>query len=161
MTKEAGITILKKGLLGFVLITIGFTIGKEVTLRRIQPSQIDAKPIGQDQVVVSYVHATIRCVTCNTIERLVKETLDEGFADAVAQKQLRYEEVDFQQNTAFAKQYEIVANCVVLRQIVEGNDVRHVRLDKVWQLYDDPKAFKKYLADAIQAYLNPSSGDSV
>ena len=93
MNKEKTINILKHGLLAFALVTIGFTIGKEVTLRRLeQAPPHDALSTGQgkDQVVVSYAHATIRCVSCNTIERLIKETLDEQFAEAVIQEQVNH-----------------------------------------------------------------------
>ncbi|MFC1766408.1 nitrophenyl compound nitroreductase subunit ArsF family protein, partial [Planctomycetota bacterium] len=74
----------------------------------------------KDQVVVSYAHATIRCVSCNTIERLIKETLDEQFAEAIIQEQVNFQEVNFQEDNRFAKRYEIIANCVVLRQIAQG-----------------------------------------
>ncbi|MFC1766409.1 hypothetical protein ACFL6U_30565 [Planctomycetota bacterium] len=36
MNKEKTINIFKHGLLAFVLVTIGFAIGKEVTLRRLE-----------------------------------------------------------------------------------------------------------------------------
>jgi len=160
MDKDKAIKATRSLLLAFVLVTIGFVIGKEMTLRRVwqaEPDKIIA-PAGTDQVVVSYVHATIRCVSCNTIERLVQETLDEQFADAVAQKSLSFNEVNFQEDTAFAKQYEIVANCIVLNKITQGKGVKHQRLDKVWELYEDPPAFKKYLGDAIRAYLDPLPG---
>jgi len=162
MNQERTINVLKQGLLAFVLVTIGFAIGKEVTLRRVRQAEPDKiiAPAGKDQVVVSYVHATIRCVSCNTIERLVQETLDEQFADAVAQKSLSFKEVNFQKNTTFGKRYEIVANCVVLHKFIQGKEEKHQRLDKVWELYEDPPAFKKYLGDAIGAYLeNPNGGD--
>ncbi|MFC1763285.1 nitrophenyl compound nitroreductase subunit ArsF family protein [Planctomycetota bacterium] len=156
MTKEAGINILKRSLLAFVLVTIGFAIGKEVTLRRVQVGSPDtSKKTGPDQVAVSYAHATIRCVTCNTIERLVKETLDEQFTEAMTQQRVTFTEVDFQENMAFAKQFKIVANCVVLRQIVQGTETKHQRLDKIWELYENPPAFKQYLGDAIRDYLDP------
>jgi hypothetical protein len=163
MNKERTVNILKQGLLAFVLVTIGFAVGKEVTLRRVRQTEPDKilTPAEKDQVVVSYVHATIRCVSCNTIERLVQETLDEQFHDAVGEKWLSFGEVNFQENTTFAKRYEIVANCVVLHKIIQGKEVKHLRLDKVWELYEDPPAFKKYLGDAIRAYLVPWPGGDV
>jgi hypothetical protein len=160
MANEKVINLTKQGLLAFVLVTIGFAIGKEVTLRRVAQAPHDAVPADKslNQVVVSYAHATIRCVSCNTIERLIKETLDEQFAEAVTQQRVAFQEVNFQENTVFAKQYEIVANCVVLRQIVQGKETRFERLDKVWELYEDAPAFKQYLGDAIRSYLSDLSG---
>lgn len=67
-------------------------------------------------------------------------------------------EVNFQEDTAFAKQYEIVANCVVVSQVKQGQETRHQRLDEVWDLYEDPPAFKQFLGDAIRAFLKKAIG---
>lgn len=159
--KDRTVNVVKQLLLGFVLVTVGFAIGKEMTLRRVAETRSqDVTPADAsvNQIVVSYVHATIRCVSCNTIERLIKETLDEQFAQAATRQQVIFQEVNFQEDTAFAKQYEIVANCVVLRQIKQGQEKQHQRLDKVWELYEDAPAFKQYLGDAIRGYLGDLSG---
>lgn len=161
MNKDKTVSIVRQSLLAFVLVTIGFALGKEVTLRRVAqapPHVVAPVDTSLNQVVVSYAHATIRCVSCNTIERLVQETLDEQFAEAVTQKWIVLQEVNFQEDTAFAKQYEIVANCVVLRQIKQGQEIQHQRLDKVWELYENPPAFKAYLGDAIRDYMKPLLG---
>lgn len=39
-----------------------------------------------------------------------------------------------------------------------NKETRFERLDKVWELYEDPPAFKQYLGDAIRSYLNDLSG---
>ena len=157
MTNEKMINILKYGLLGFVLVTIGFAIGKEWTLRRVQMA---ASPdtVSGDTVIVYYAHATIRCVTCETIERLTHETLGEQFAAEKADGRLVFKAVNFQEDMAFAAQYEIVANCVVVSKITQGQEVRHRRLDEVWDLYEDPPAFKQFLGDVIRAHLDSATG---
>jgi hypothetical protein len=160
MTKEKGIGILKHGLLGFVLVTIGFAIGKEVTLRRVQvtTAQAGRATVGGDTVVVTYAHASIRCVSCETIERLIHETLNEQFAQAVATGRLVFKDVDFQEDTTFARRYEIVANTVIVSRPNPNDEPEYQRLDKIWELYEDPPAFKKYLGDAIRTALNPVPG---
>ena len=157
MNHEKTIGFLKYALLAFVLVTIGFGIGKEWTLRRVQMA---ASPdtVSGDTVIVYYAHATIRCVTCETIERLTHETLDEQFAAEKADGRLVFRAVNFQDDTAFAAQYEIVANCVVVSKITQGQEVRHQRLDEVWDLYEDPPAFKQFLGDAIRAHLDSTTG---
>ncbi len=164
MTKDQGINILKHGLLAFVLLSVGFAIGKEMVLRQTETPSEDRRSDSsktKNQVVVSYVHATIRCVSCNTIERLVKETLDEQFANAISEETITVAEINFQKDMDFARQYEIVANCVVLHRMVQGNEVAYQRLDKVWKLYEDPTAFKQYLGHAIQSYLDLLPGSDV
>jgi len=157
MNKDKTVNVLKHALLAFVLVTIGFGIGKEWTLRRVQ-STASPDMISGDKVIVYYAHATIRCVTCETIERLTHETLNEQFPTAKADGRLVFKAVNFQEDTAFATRYEIVANCVVVSQVVQGQEVRHQRVDEVWELYEDGPAFKKFLGEAIRAHLDDSTG---
>lgn len=163
MSQEKTTAILKKGLLAFVLVTIGFAIGKEVTLRRMQPAQ--AKPVSppgsvaKNKIVVSYAHATQRCVNCNTIERLVRETIVEQFPEAVAQERLAFKEVNYQEDTAFARDYAIAANSVILHRIVQGQESDYQNLDRIWELFRNAPAFKQYLAEAIRTDLANLPGD--
>ena len=158
MNQKQTVAIVKQGLIAFLLITIGFAIGKEVTLRRVQQADTEnAGPVhtaGMNKIVVSYAHATQRCVNCNTIERLVRETLDEQFAEAVAQERLAFKEVNYQEDTLFARNYAIAANSVILHRIVQGEESDYQQLDRIWELFRDPPAFKQYLTDAIRADLD-------
>lgn len=63
-------TITKNILLAFVLITIGFSLGKETTLRKIKPVASTNETETDNKVIVYYLHATFRCITCNTIEKM-------------------------------------------------------------------------------------------
>ncbi len=161
MSKDKTVHMLKQALLAFVLVTIGFGIGKEVTLRRMQVMVSSNSVMSGDKVMVTYAHATIRCVSCETIERLTHETLDEQFSEAVADDRIVFREVNFQEDTGLAKQYEVVANCVIVSRIEQGQEIRYKRLDEVWDLYEDPPAFKQFLGDAIRKYLDTSTaGDA-
>jgi hypothetical protein len=161
MNKDKTVHIMKQALLAFVLVTLGFGIGKEVTLRRMQTMASSSDMMSGDKVIVTYAHATIRCVSCETIERLTHETLDEQFSEAVTAGRIVLREVNFQEDTGLAKQYEIVANCVVVSHIEEGQEIRYQRLDEVWDLFEDPPAFKQFLGDVIRNYLDTSTaGDA-
>jgi hypothetical protein len=158
MNKEKAINIVTRGLLAFVLVTVGFGIGKEVTLRRMQTSALPSPVVTGDQVVATYAHATIRCVSCETIERLTHETLNEQFASELAAGRVVFRKVNFQEETHFAQHYGIVANCVIVSRIEQGKEIEHRRLDEVWELYEDPPAFKQCLGDAIRNYLATTQG---
>ncbi len=149
-------------LLGFALLTIGFALGKEVTLRRLQSAEkttTDAAYTG-DKVLVYYVHASVRCVSCETIERLTQQTLDERFANPIASGRMVFTKVNFQEDQAFARQYEISANCVVVVNIQEGKETRYNRLEGVWDHFKDPPVFKDYIAKAVNAYLLPEKHEA-
>ena len=160
--------LLARLLLAFVLISIGFAIGKEVTLRRVQANRGYAasadgasadgasavQPAEQgDRVVVYYMHATIRCVTCNSIEAMAAKLIDTAFADAKQAGKLVWKEVDFQENEDLAKRYDVVSSCVVVVHQRDGKDVAFKRLDDVWLLADKPQEFDEYVAKAILVYL--------
>ena len=162
MDRDKMVAIVQRGLLAFVLVTIGFGIGKEVTLRRMQESDVPSPVATGDRIVVTYAHATIRCVSCATIERLTQETLDEQFASELAAGRVVFREVNFQEDTRFAQHHEIVANCVIVSRIQQGQETGYRRLDEVWELYEDPPAFKRCLGDAVRAYVTttPGGGDA-
>jgi hypothetical protein len=158
MEKDKAMKALRSLLFAFVLVTIGFALGKEFTLRRVQSELGYGGQGTQDRVAVYYTHASVSCVTCTTMERLIKETLDEQFTDAMAGPGLSYQKVDFQRDKAFAKRYQIVANAVVVSLIRQGKEQDFQRLDDIWTLYEDPAAFKQYVGDAIQSYVQELEG---
>ena len=155
MAEDKAIKLARSLLLAFVLVTIGFSLGKELTLRRLQTDLAHGSP-AQDtgnRVAVYYTHASVTCVTCQTMEGLIKETLAERFAAAMADQVLTFQKVDFQQDKAFARRYQVVANAVVVSLIEEGQEQASQRLDDIRNLYKEPAAFKQYVGDAIQSYV--------
>jgi len=150
--------IIARALLGFVLISIGFVIGKEVTLTRLRPLTT-ADPASQptaagNQVVVYYMHTTIRCVTCNQIEKMASALVDSRFAQAKQSGRLVWREVDFQQDEVLAKRFDVVSSCVVVARTRDGHIVDFQRLDEIWTLSDKPEQFNEYFGKAIQACLD-------
>jgi len=151
--------LLARLLLGFVLVSIGFAVGKEVTLRRMQArhgstaSVTDQAEQG-DKVIVYYMHATIRCVTCNSIEAMAAKLVDTAFAEAKQAGRIVWKELDFQENDDLAKRYDVVSSCIIVVNVQDGKEVAFKRLDDVWLLVDKPQQFNEYVASAIEDYLN-------
>jgi hypothetical protein len=146
--------ILKNGLLAFVLVSVGFALGKEMTLRRQAPAA-GAPPSGAagDRVIVYYVHTTFRCVTCNEIERLAKALVETEFAGELRAGRIEWKAVNFQQDEALAKRYEVASSCVVVVKMRGGKEAGYQRLDEVWTHYQDPPSFNAYVGGAIRRYL--------
>jgi hypothetical protein len=144
--------------LAFVWITLGFAVGKEVTLRAGRasaPHPAAAEPVGArpDRAEVYYLHATFRCVTCNTIEQMTRSLLESKFGAELADGRIQWREADFQQEEALAKRYEVVSSCVIVVGVRDGKETGYQRLDGVWTLLNDPPAFEKYVGDAIRKVL--------
>jgi len=149
--------LLSRLLLAFVLVSVGFAVGTEVTMRRMQARRGDATASQTheqgEKVIVYYMHATIRCVTCNSIETMAAKLVDTEFAEAKRDGKLVWREVDFQEDEDIAKRYDVVSSCIVVVQRRDGKDVAFKRLDGVWLLADKPQEFNAYVASAIREYV--------
>jgi len=153
---ERAKNILTKLLLAFVLVSIGFALGKHsVRSDRSQAAQLDEQG---SYVAVYYMHSTFRCVTCNTIEQMTRDLLDKAYAQELADGRIKWQDVDFQENETLARQFEIVSSCVVVAQIKKGDVTGYQRLDEVWTLMKEPDAFNKYIGDAVNSYLKNDRG---
>jgi len=143
--------IFKNVLIAFVLISIGFTIGKH---------SAEKKSLGVDMrktslIRVYYMHGTLRCATCNNIEKMTKELLNNKFTKEIADGKIEFKTLNFQKNEALAKLFKITFSCVVVAKIQDGKIIAHQTLEKVWELYQKPLAFNNYLSRSIQVYLAP------
>ena len=151
-------TVITRLLLAFVFISIGFALGKETTRRSMQKAAMVAdEPASQsasDKVIVYYLYATIRCVTCNQIESLTREIVHTQFADALQAGRLEWKEVNFQSNEALAKRYDVASSTVVVVKVRGGQEVGFKRLDDVWTLVEDRQKFVAYVSDAIRWSLD-------
>jgi hypothetical protein len=155
---ERTVKIFKNILPAFVWITVGFALGKEATLRGVratapQTAVGEADGTRPDRVEVYYLHATFRCVTCNTIEKMTRGVLESKFGAELADGRIQWREADFQQEEALAKRFEVVSSCVVVAGFRDGKETGYQRLDEVWTLLNDPAAFEKYVGDAIRKVL--------
>lgn len=138
-------------LLSFALISIGYMLGKN-SVKAVSGDGVSS--LKGDYVAVYYLHSTFRCETCNRIEAMTKDLLEREYADFLGDARMRWEEIDFMKNTKLAEQFEIAASCVVVADIRNGEVLRYQRLDEVWTLNGDRKAFDSYLCTAIDLYLD-------
>ena len=157
-------TLTTRVLLAFVLFTLGFGVGREVGRRQgaatapagaVAGSQVatSAAVAAADTVTIYYLHATFRCVTCNTIERLAKEVVETEFAADLVAGRIAWYEGDFQVEEDLAKRFDVASSCVVVARQSAGKVIEFQRLDEVWTLVDKPAEFKEYIATAIREYL--------
>lgn len=144
--------LVKNLLIAFVLISIGFAIGKHSAGKNsVQEDDKNKSSL----VRVYYMHATLRCATCNNIEKMTEKLLKNKYAKEMGDREIEFAEVNFQENETLAKRFDVLASCVVVAKIQAGKIVAHQRLDKVWTLFHKPVEFDAYLSKAIQVYLPP------
>lgn len=157
-------------LLAFVLISIGFSLGKHSVagngntgLNSVNGAVIAASNgaavTDEKFVKIFYMHATFRCVTCNSIENKAKLLVERDFSAAYATKKIVWEAVNFQENEILAKKFDVVASCIVVA-VVKGDEILEFkRLDDVWPLLDKPAEFDAYIANAIKLALDKVNGE--
>lgn len=164
-------------LLAFVLISIGFALGKHsisssssgITPSASSSGSSSNSSVGPDRGYITatagknllklyYMHATFRCVTCNSIESKAKELVQRDFAEALQSGKIEWEDVNFQKNEPLAKKFDVVASCVVVAQLVNGEIKKFQRLDEVWTLLDKPVEFEQYVLGAIKMAYNETNG---
>lgn len=139
--------IIRNLLLAFVLVSIGFALGRHST----RPVAAVTQAAGPTSVLVYYLHSTFRCTTCNTIEKMTKALLERQFKQELASGAIRFSEVDFQKDEALSKQFGVSSSCVVVAAVRNGKVIDYRRLDEVWTLMKDQTAFDQHIIAAIAA----------
>lgn len=151
--------VLRNLLLSFVLISIGYAIGKNTTLRSAGRSDtLDGGVKSGQYLRVYYTHATVRCETCNNIEKMTHELLEAKFKKELADGRIEWRVFNFQENEVLAKEFDVTTSGVIVA-LMNGNKVAdYERLEEVWTLINDPLDFNSYLEKAILKRLSSSGG---
>jgi hypothetical protein len=147
-------------LLAFVFVSVGYSLGRHSVRRDGGSADLPKETASGSYVEVIYLHATFRCVTCNTIERMTKEIVDTRFKTDVESGRIVWREANFQDDDALAKQFEVSASCVVVAMVRGGNVVDYKRLDDVWTWVGNQEKFYEYVGTAIADELRKLESDS-
>lgn len=143
-------------LIVFVLISIGFALGRLSASRAREvatpePSLAQASVQNQSRVLVQYFHGDIRCVTCNTIEGMLRTCLDAHYAEAQKAGILIFSQINFDQNEALAARYDISSSIPVLAYEIDGAEDGAHQLEAVWELKGNQEYFDDYIIEEIDA----------
>jgi len=166
-------------LLGFVLVSIGFAVGKEVTMRRMRGSQAPppwsdmtcasrtntaaagnlpvANPsvatMSANRLIVYYLHGNIRCVNCNEIETAAHQIVENDFTAEQKAGRILWQTVNFDLDPALARKYDVASSTVLLVRFQDNRETASRRLDEVWTLSDKPAEMADYIHKNIQELL--------
>lgn len=149
-------------LLGFVLITIGFAVGRRTA--PLPPSDFDADAEQPDrlerthQVAVYAAHMTFRCPECNQIEWFARDLIDNEFAAELVEGRLVFRSVDYMRDPAFARRYNITSSTLVVARLEDGEEQAYQRLDDVWTNVRNREDYFDYVRAAIRRALDGGDG---
>jgi hypothetical protein len=111
------------------------------------------------RVVAIYLHRTLRCQTCLQIEALARHDVTDVMANDVANGQLAWRLVNFEEeaNVHFAEEFGLDGPTLVIALEDGGEVVEWARLDRVWETYDDLEAFDEYVLGTLEEFLGKAS----
>jgi len=146
-------SIISGVLLIFVAVSIVTIIVKETNTEDIKSPEI------QNQTVVYYFHGNQRCVTCNTIEKYVDETVSEFFNEELSDKKIKILSVNLDEpaNAHFVQLFDLSARIVVVANYTDTLQPGWKKLNRVWELVSGEQIFKAYIKDGIKSVLDGKS----
>lgn len=107
------------------------------------------------QVIAYYFHGTVRCETCQKIERQAREVIERKFKLELAAKRLVFKPVNYllSENTHFQQDYKLPCPSLVLVRRQAGKDEKWKLLGETWQLIEDTTKFNHYVEDEVDKFL--------
>lgn len=108
-----------------------------------------------DGLVVYYFHGKTRCPTCQAIESQTHAVLQSRYAAEVERGEVNWKTLNYESpaNAELVKKFDVLTSVVVLARMKGGKLGAWKRLDRVWDLWDDPPAFSKFVQDEIAQIL--------
>ena len=114
----------------------------------------DVAASGNAKVTVYYFHRTFRCISCLSIEKMARETLQENYPQDVAKGTIRWQPVDYRQDAELAKRFGVDSPTLVVAVNGHGKIASYRRLDDTWSLKGDSKAFHTMLIGAVNEAMS-------
>ncbi len=107
------------------------------------------------QVIAYYFHGTVRCETCQKIERQAHEVIEQKFKSELAAKLLVFKAVnyDLPDNAHFLQDYKLPCPSLVLVRRQAGKVEKSKLLGETWQLVEDATKFNQYVEDEVNKSL--------
>ncbi|MGL5273835.1 MAG: nitrophenyl compound nitroreductase subunit ArsF family protein [Phocaeicola sp.] len=112
----------------------------------------------EDCVEVIYFHGKKRCITCNAIESLTKEVINEQFKEQAEAGAIVYKVVDIssKEGEKIADKYEVAFSSLYINKWKEGKESRN-DMTKFGFSYakGSPDQFKEGIQKKIEELLKP------
>lgn len=103
---------------------------------------------GEERVVVTYYHGTIRCFECLEIERLSRLTLEDRFAERLAAGELQWRAIDYDlpENAAAIERYNLTSPSLLISRFRDGRELEWRVAGETWkQIAASPEALMDYV----------------
>ncbi|MBN2236906.1 MAG: thioredoxin family protein [Bacteroidales bacterium] len=108
-----------------------------------QLNQSTVKQTTDNQVKVYYFHATRRCVTCQAIEKVAKETIEEKYGNDIEFIVLNREK---EENSALVRKFKISGQTLL---VVKGDKIVNLTNDAFLNARTYPEKLKAKITETI------------
>ena len=107
------------------------------------------------RVIAYYFHGTVRCETCQKIERMAREVIEDKFKTELSAKRLVFKPVnyDLPENAHFLQDYKLPCPSLVLVRRKDGKDEQWKLLGETWQRVEDATKFNRYVEEEMSKAL--------
>ncbi len=137
-------------LLIFVVASIVFMVVKQMKGASSAASAagteqtISAVPQMNDVLTVYYFHGNQRCMTCNKIEQLTQQAVENKYPGELASGKIVFRAVNVEEpgNEHFVKDFSLTTRSVVMQQ-----NGKFKKFDEVWTFVREPEKFTEYIQD--------------
>jgi hypothetical protein len=125
----------------------------------VQQSAAEADTAAMDAATtatVYYFHTTFRCRTCNLMESLTKEAVEEDFSQQMESGRVVFKavNVDEKQNRHFVKRYKLHTKSVIVSTSDGEREKDWKNLDQIWtKVRGAHEGFKQYISNGVREAL--------
>ena len=143
---------MKKAVTWFLLVFVATTVVLQI-VKTVRPVKETVFNNGKHLV---FFHAEVRCPTCTTMERLVKQVLQENFQREMEQGVFDLHLMDYEsrENRPLVEHYKIATSTVLLFEQKDGKYADGRSLTEFcWKLVGDEPAFRQMLKTQINDFL--------
>jgi hypothetical protein len=105
--------------------------------------------------IAYYFHRTLRCPTCLSIEKQSQEAIEAAYNGELSAGTLEWQSVNIEEpgNEHFEKDFALERQALTLVELQGEQVQRHKKLERVWELVEDPYAFQEYVVTEVALFL--------
>jgi hypothetical protein len=105
--------------------------------------------------VAYYFHGNVRCPTCRAIEAYGKEAVEAAFPDKLESGDLEWKAVNTDEvwNAHYMTDFNLQFSSLILAEQANGETLRWVNLEKVWELVHDKESFMDYVQSSAITFM--------
>ncbi len=146
---------MKQNLIKTLMMVIIFSVNTSCTAQNRKDSK--KENVDSDYVEVIYFHGKKRCASCNAIERLSQEVVNEQFAQQLADSTLIFRIVDIttKEGEKIADYFEVAWSSLFINQINgKKENINNMTKFAFATVLNNPDEFKKGVTDKINELIN-------